>query len=147
MESREVLENPDCGPLTDQISPLQSECLATAVELCAILRQEAEVLKRFAGPELMGLLPRKEYLVIELQGKLEALKETGTGPLKVSGPLKTILREIDKLNVANGVFIRESLSYWRGLLEIFFPPGYGPGGKALRCPALPPKGWALRREI
>ncbi len=56
-------------------SPFQSECLATALELLEVLRKEAEILRRFAGAELLRLVPKKEYLVSELEWKLEAARE------------------------------------------------------------------------
>ena len=59
----ESLSHP--GALPNQDSPFQSECLVTALELLEILREEAEILKRFAGAELLRLVPRKEFLVSE----------------------------------------------------------------------------------
>ncbi len=65
------------GALPDPNSPFNSECLPTALELLAVLREEAEILRRFAGAELLRLVPRKEYLVSELEWKLESAKKQG----------------------------------------------------------------------
>ena len=102
---------------------------ASALELLEVLREEAEILRRFAGAELLRLVPKKEYLVSELEWKLEAAREAGEGFLPASDSFKALLREISKLNTSNGVFIEKSLSYWQDLFSIFSPPGYGPAGK------------------
>ena len=133
--------------LPNQESPFHSECLSTALELLEALREEAEILKRFAGAELLRLVPKKEYLVSELEWKLEAARQAGEGIFTASGPFKALLREIIKLNTANGVFIEKTLSYWQDLLAIFTPPSYGSTGKKARRPARPPKGLTFVREI
>jgi hypothetical protein len=135
------------GVSPDQTSPFQSECLATALDLLEVLRSEAEILRRFAGAELLRLVPKKEYLVSELEWKLQSAKEAGEGVLSASDSFKALLSEIIKLNTSNGVFIEKSLSYWRDFLSIFTPPSYGPSGKKARRPARPPKGRTFTREI
>ncbi len=133
--------------LPNQDSLFHSECLTTALELLEALREEAEILRRFSGAELLRLVPKKEYLVNELEWKLESARQSGGGPFTVSGPFKALLGEIIKLNTSNGVFIEKSLSYWQDLLAIFSPPSYGPAGKKARRPARPPKGLTFAREI
>ncbi len=131
----------------DRTSPFQSECLPTALELLDVLRNEAEILSRFAGAELLRLVPRKEYLVSELEWKLQSAKEEGEGFLPASDSFKALLGEISKLNTSNGVFIEKSLSYWQDFLSIFSPPSYGPAGKKAGRQARPPKGLTFAREI
>lgn len=138
---------PHPGVLPNQDSPFHSECLATALELLEVLREEAEILRRFAGAELLALLPKKEYLVNELEWKLDSARQAGEGPLTVSDSFKALLGEIVKLNTSNGVFIEKTLSYWQDFLAIFSPPSYGPAGKKARRPARPPKGITFKREI
>jgi flagellar biosynthesis/type III secretory pathway chaperone len=135
------------GVLPTEDSPFHSECLATALELLEVLREEAEILKRFAGAELLALIPKKEYLVNELEWKLESAKRAGEGSFTVPGSFKALLGEIVKLNTSNGVFIEKTLSYWQDFLAIFSPPSYGPAGKKARRPARPPKGLSFTREI
>ena len=128
-------------------SPFHSECLPTALELLEVLRNEAEILKRFAGAELLKLVPKKEYLVTELEWKLQSAKEAGEGFVPASDSFKALLSEISKLNTSNGVFIERSLSFWRDFLSIFSPPSYGPAGKKAKRGARPPKGRTFAREI
>jgi flagellar biosynthesis/type III secretory pathway chaperone len=143
-----VFENPlHPDALPDANSPFKSECLPTALELLAVLRQEAEILRRFAGAELLELVPKKEYLVCELEWKLKSADLAELGSIRASDSFKALLDEISKLNTSNGVFIEKSLSYWEDLLSIFMPPSYGPTGKAARRPPGSLKGMAFRREI
>jgi flagellar biosynthesis/type III secretory pathway chaperone len=135
------------GALPDQDSPFHSECLATALELLEVLREEAGILKRFAGAELLRLVPKKEYLVRELEWKLQSAKDAGVGFLPVSDSFKALLREIEKLNTSNGAFIGKAISYWQDLLSVFLPQGYGPAGKKSRRPARAPRGVTFEREI
>jgi flagellar biosynthesis/type III secretory pathway chaperone len=128
-------------------SPFQSEFLPTALELLDVLRNEAEILRRFAGAELLQLVPKKEYLVNELEWKLQSAKNAGDGFLPASDPLKALLCEIDQLNTSNGLFIEKSLSYWQDLFSIFSPPSYGPAGKNAKRPVRAPKGRTFEREI
>ncbi len=130
--------------MPDQDSPFHSECLATALELLEVLREEAGILKRFAGAELLRLVPKKEYLVRELEWKLQSAKEAGKAFFRLRTPLRPCLREIDKLNTSNGVFIEKSISYWQDLLSVFLPQGYGPAGKKTRRPARAPRGAYVR---
>jgi hypothetical protein len=119
----------------------------TALELHEVLREEAEILRRFAGAELLRLVPRKEFLVSEMEWKLEAAKEAGAGPFTASDSFKLLLGEISTLNASNGAFIEKTLSYWQDLLSIFLPPSYGPAGKAGRSPAGSLRGLTFEREI
>jgi len=146
--SPEVFESlTPSGAVADYNSPFQSECLATALDLLNVLRNEAEILKRFAGPELLQLVPKKEYLVNELEWKLQSAKDAGGGFLPASDPLKVLFREIDVLNTSNGVFMEKALSYWQDLLSVFLPQIYGPAGKKAMRPGCAPRGLAFEREI
>jgi flagellar biosynthesis/type III secretory pathway chaperone len=135
------------GVLPNEESPFHSECLATALELLEVLREEAEIIRRFAGAELLALIPKKEYLVNELEWKLESARQAGEGSLTVPDSFKALLGEIVKLNTSNGVFIEKTLSYWQDFLAIFSPPSYGPAGKKARRPTRPPKGITFTREV
>ena len=143
-----VFENPaHPDALPDQNSPFKSECLPTALELLAVLRQEAEILKRFAGAELLELVPKKEYLVNELEWKLKSAGVSDLAAIRASDSFKALLDEITKLNASNGIFIEKSLYYWQDLLSIFMPPSYGPAGEKIKGPARAPKGVAFSREV
>ena len=141
----ETIQNPGASP--DSCSPFYSECLSTALELLEILEQEARILRRFAGDELLTLIPKKEYLVSELEWKLESARNSGADNYAVSDDFKALISEINKLNTSNGVFIEKSLSYWQDLLAIFLPPSYGPTGKASRRVPSSPRGVAFSREV
>lgn len=141
----ESLSHP--GALPNQDSPFQSECLVTALELLEILREEAEILKRFAGAELLRLVPRKEFLVSEMEWKLQSAREAGEGSFTASESFKVLLGEISQLNASNGAFIEKTLSYWQDLLSIFLPPSYGPAGKTAMGPARSLRGLSFQREI
>ncbi len=138
---------PHPGVLPNQDSPFHSECLATALELLEVLQAEAAILRRFTGAELLALLPKKEYLVNELEWKLESARQAVEGPLTVSDSFKALVGEIVELNTSNGVFIEKTLSYWQDFLALFSPPSYGPAGKKAKGPTRPPKGITFKREI
>jgi flagellar biosynthesis/type III secretory pathway chaperone len=131
----------------DRDSPFHSACLSTALELLEVLREEAGILRRFKGAELLRLVPRKEYLVRELEWKLQSVKDAGEGFLPVSESYRALLCEIERLNTSNGVFIEKAISYWQDLFAIFSPPGYGPAGKKSMRRARSPRGLSFEREI
>lgn len=141
----QTIQNP--GAFTDSSSPFYSECLSSALELFEILQQEERILKRFAGAELLALVPKKEYLVCELEWKLEAARNSGADNGVVSDAFKALIGEITRLNTSNGVFIEKSLSYWQDLLAIFVPPSYGPSGKASTRLPSSPRGVSFSREV
>jgi len=133
--------------LPDSSSPFCSECLSSALDLLEILQEESRILKRFAGAELLALVPKKEYIVNELEWKLESVRESGANNFAASDTFKALMGEINKLNTSNGVFIEKSLSYWQDLMGIFMPPSYGPTGKASRRMPSSPRGAAFSREV
>ncbi|MGC9964843.1 MAG: hypothetical protein ABSE08_05520 [Syntrophobacteraceae bacterium] len=135
------------GALPDQDSPFHSECLTTALELLEVLREEAGILRRFEGAELLRLVPKKEYLVRELEWKLQSAKDGGKGSLPASDSYQALLREIEGLNTSNGAFIEKAISYWQDLFSVFSPQGYGPAGKKAMGGARSPRGLAFEREI
>ncbi len=149
MESNSVMFEslPHPGVLPDQNSPFQSECIASALELLGVLREEAGILKRFAGAELLRLVPKKEYLVSELEWKIRSARNEGGSFMPASDSFKAVLREIDELNTTNGVFIEKSLAYWQDLLSVLLPQGYGPAGKKTKRPACSQRGLTYEREI
>jgi flagellar biosynthesis/type III secretory pathway chaperone len=125
----------------------ESECLAAASELRELLKEEADVLSRFAGTELLWLTPRKESLINEMGWKLNSLKCLEGEPLRISHALKEVLSDIDRLNRSNGVFIQRSLAHWEDFLTIFSPPSYGRGGDTPRPLVSQPRGRAFSREV
>jgi len=142
----ETLPHP--GALPDVDSHFHSECLNSAMELLDVLEAEAQLLRRFAGPELLALVPKKEYLVSELEWKLKSAREAGADAFTGSASFRDLLGRISRLNTSNGVFIKKSLSYWRDLLSVLLPPGYGPGGSVASVRPQPtPKGMAFRRKV
>ena len=141
----ESLSHP--GALPNQDSPFQSECLVTALELLEILREEAEILKRFAGAEPPAACP-KERVSGQRNGVETPISQRSRGGIfTASESFKVLLGEISQLNASNGAFIEKTLSYWQDLLSIFLPPSYGPAGKTAMGPARSLRGLSFRREI
>lgn len=139
LESESVLRS---DTLRNDSASTESDCIAAALELQLILKEEADILRRFAANELLRLLPRKEFSIGELQGQLNVLKDAN-----LSDPLRNLLSEIDVMNRSNRLFIKRSLSHWRNLISIFSPPSYGPsfdGSKVVQPPA---RGLTFSREI
>lgn len=124
-----------------------SEFLATALELLETLRAEEKILRRFSAPELLALLPKKEYLVNELGWKLRSARESKADSFTVSDSFKGILVQICKLNTSNGVFIKRSLFYWRDLESILLPSAYSRSGKKGAPFLRPPSGLTFAQEI
>jgi flagellar biosynthesis/type III secretory pathway chaperone len=135
------------GKSPDPKSPFCSECLSTALELLDCLKAEASILRRFAGTELMTLIPRKEYLVSELKWKIEGAGEAGEDLFSAPDSFKALLEDIDKLNNSNGLFIKKSISYWQGLLSVFSPPSYDHAGNFARRLPRSPNGIAFRKKV
>ncbi len=131
----------------DHVGSSESECLTTALELRELLEEEADVLKRFAGAELLWLVSRKESLINEMGWKINALKRQYGESLRISDTLKEVLGDIDRLNRSNGIFIERSLAHWEDFLTIFSPPSYKPGGDTTRLPIPAQRGRAFCREI
>ncbi len=126
---------------------VESECLNAALDLRKTLQEEADVLKRFAGPELLLLIPRKEFLISELGSRLNDLRSSRDDRPQVSDSLKALLGEIDALNRSNSLFIQRSLSYWHDLMSIFSPPAYGPARDGARPNIPAPRGLSFSREV
>ncbi|MDR3570024.1 MAG: hypothetical protein P4L43_18530 [Syntrophobacteraceae bacterium] len=124
-----------------------SRFVSTALELLEALRAEEQIIRRFSAAELLALLPKKEYLVNELEWKLRAAKDSNEPCFAVSDSFKAILAEISRLNTANGVFIERSLSYWQDLQAILLPPGYSRTGGKGATSARPPRGLTFQQEI
>lgn len=124
---------------------LEAECLVAATELQSILEEEALILKRFGGAELLPLVSRKQFTICELARKLDSLRPSQSGLLDLSEPLKQKLRIINAMNHSNRYFIQDSLSLCRDMLSILRPPSYGPtnGTKAPHAP----KGRSFNREV
>ncbi len=125
----------------------ESDCVAAALELQLILKEEADILKRFASNELLRLLPRKEFSIGELQRQLNVLKGADGTHAKLSDPLKNLLREIDAMNRSNRLFIERSLSHWQDLISVFSPPSYGPNLDGTKSAQPPARGLTFCREI
>ena len=125
----------------------ETEFFGTALELLETLRAEEQILKRFSGPELLALLPQKEYLANELEWKLRSAKESASDSFEVSDSFRALLDEIKRQNASNGVFIQRSLSYWQDLEAILLPPGYGRTGRKGPGSMRPPRGVTFRQEV
>ncbi len=124
--------------------PCDPELLGAALELLETLKAEEQILRRFSAAELLSLLPRKEYLVNELGWKLRAAMGDGQS---ISNSFQPLLAEINRRNTANGVFIKQTLSYWRDLQAILMPAGYGRSGRLGPPSRQPPNGITFQREI
>ena len=102
-----------------------------AEQLEQLLRQEAETLRRFENQELLKILHRKESLILELAEKLNDFEKVKNGHRDMSrGPqylsLKNCLREIEKLNRSNRVFIEGALSHYEHFIDCLCPSCYHP---------------------
>ena len=111
------------------VSKAGDECTATAIELLEVLKEEAAILRRFAGGELPALLSKKEFLVSEFGEKLGALKTCGDaqgpGAVSLSPALRRLIGGIRDLNESNRCFISNTLGYWQDFIAALFPPNYG----------------------
>ncbi len=109
-------------------------CLVSAKELLDLLREESAALKVFDAESLLLLLSTKEYLVNDLSRCIRRLgwreggskKEDSPGAEGFAEPLREMLREIDRLNMFNRVFIEHSLDHWQQLMATMELPAYGP---------------------
>ena len=139
----------DIGPcLSSRISgDPELECIGAARELQMVLEEESELLRRFAGAELVRLLSRKEFSIEDLFNKLEGLKASRGGKNAVTGPLREILEKIEAMNRSNRIFIQSSLSHWQDLLSLLCPTGYGPTAEMGKSGTPAPKGLSFSREI
>ncbi len=124
----------------------EKPCLDCARRLHQTLEQEALVLKKFSGSELLPLIATKEFQVGELGRELARLKD-GREKISLSGPLRDVLTSIERLNRSNRLFVQSSLAYWQELLSILCPAGYGPGAEAQKSGSQTPKGLSFSREI
>lgn len=124
-----------------------TEFLGTALELLDALEAEEKILKKFSAAELLALLPKKEYLINELEWKLRSAKKSNADSFAVSDSFKALLAKICKLNASNGVFIEKSLSYWQDLQSILLPPGYSRSGRKVGRPVRAPKGLTFERKV
>ncbi len=127
-------------------SEAELQCLDCARRLHQTLEQEARVLKKFAGSELLPVITAKEFQVDELGRELERLKD-GREKVPLSGPLRDVLASIEGLNRSNELFVQSALAYWRDFLSLLCPACYGPGAEAHKGGMPAPKGLSFSREI
>lgn len=150
------------------------DCLLAATQLLNVVGEETKALHVFNSDLLLRLITQKEALVRELAIKLSTLKSNAGLPRQaagssggaedIAGPaphtlmaaevahkrpmLKEILRQIERNNEVNRIFIEGSLTYGQELLDVFIPGTYGVDqeGQAER---LTPntKGLALDKEV
>jgi flagellar biosynthesis/type III secretory pathway chaperone len=150
------------------------DCLLAATQLLNVIGEETDALHTFNSDLLLQLITQKEALVRELAAKLNTLKNNAGLPRRAADPsggaehiaglsphkpmapevahenpkLREILRQIERNNEVNRIFIEGSLTYGQELLELFTPGTYvvGQEGQAER---LTPntKGLALNREV
>lgn len=136
-----------CGMTQSSVTEVESECLSAARELHQVLKEEADILRRFAKADLLRLISRKELLINELGQKLECLKKADGRRVSISASLIDLLGKIDKLNRSNRFFIQRSLAHWQDLLSIFIPSGYRPSGRSSKPGSAAPRGFAFSREV
>ncbi len=128
-------------------------CISKADSLLQLLKEEAEMLRKFKSDALLGILPRKERLSVELRESVlllkEQEKESGIDE-KTSADYNTLrrsLKEIAQLNESNRIFINGSLTYCNELLDCYGSSGYGPGMReAARRRPINCKGLVFRKE-
>jgi hypothetical protein len=125
----------------------ETECISAARELLLALKEEADILRRFAKADLLRLISKKEFLINELGQKLQCLKNEDGQIIAISEPLKDLLKQIEQLNRSNQFFIQRSLAYWQDLLSIFIPTGYRPPGGSTNTGSAAPKGFSFSREV
>ncbi len=109
-------------------------CLVSAQELLDLLKEESLVLKAFDADRLLPLLSAKEYLANDLSRCIQRLgwreggreKELSPSVAGRSGQLREMLREIERLNMFNRMFIEHSLDHWQKLITTMELPVYGP---------------------
>jgi flagellar biosynthesis/type III secretory pathway chaperone len=138
--------------LTAEQKEWVESCIVVSDQLLEVLREESEALRRFDSEELMGLLPRKEYFVKELHERIGPLKEIASEKRAPKDDryelLKNRLKEIDRCNRDNRVFVEGTLDFWRDLLAILSPSSYSRGqtGNVVSKPG-PYKGISFHTEI
>ncbi|MFP5211826.1 MAG: hypothetical protein ACLGPL_00460 [Acidobacteriota bacterium] len=132
----------------EEVRTTLRECASTVEEMLDVLREEARILRRFDGKELIGLLPRKEFLVAELAERLSSLRKVREEAGDDLEPIRQALGEVEDLNRSNRVFVEGTMDYWQGLLTILQPASYGPGMEdGARKAGAAYKGLAFRREV
>ena len=97
-----------------------------ASQLLQLVREEALVLERLDGNQLLELLPRKEALVRLLEQRMAA-PDVLSGQSEneaVRGTLRECLAQIRAENQRNRRFIENSLEYWRDLVGLLVPATY-----------------------
>ena len=150
------------------------DCLLAATQLLNVVGEETKALHAFNSDLLLRLITQKEALVRELAFKLNTLKSNAGLPRQAANPsggaddiaglsphtlmasevahkrpmLKEILRQIERNNKVNQIFIEGSLTYGQELLDLFIPATYAVGqeGQAERL-TLNTKGLALDKEV
>jgi len=120
------------------------EIFSLLEELKETLREEKQLLKKLDHKGLMNLLPRKLFLVdqIERAGQLGHLKPKAL--LEMPGA-KEVITEIKALNETNKIFAEESLSLVKDFLSVLLPKNYRQDGKTQTAP-VPSKGVTLNME-
>jgi hypothetical protein len=149
------------------------DCISAAHQLLSLLQEETEALKGFQCEALLPLLTRKDTLIKDISVKIgrfrsspEPSARTDVHPeaeyahacpqadSMLSGKqdkrviLRNLLREIERCNDTNRVFIEGSLNYWQDLLNLILPGTYtlDQDGQAARQTVIS-KGLALNKEI
>lgn len=120
------------------------EIFSLLEELKETLKEEKQFLKKMDRTGLMNLLPRKLFLVdqIERAARLGSLNPKVL--LEIPGA-KEVLTEIKALNETNRTFAEESLSLVKDFLSALLPKNYRQDGKTQTAP-LPSKGVTLNME-
>lgn len=113
-------------------------------ELKSALEEENRLLKKMDRKGLMELLPRKLFLVEQLE-KLGQDDSPLASLVKENLDLKRALSDIKTLNETNRFFVEESLSLWNDFLSVLLPKQYRQDGRTETAP-VPYRGVTLRME-
>ncbi|MCX7822985.1 MAG: hypothetical protein N2260_06050 [Syntrophobacterales bacterium] len=122
---------------------LSEEIFSLLGELKLVLEEETRLLKRMDRGGLIALLPRKLFLVEQLEKMSIYLKDLKSSSHAIE--LKRIISEIKFLNDTNRIFTEEALSLWNDLLSAILPKHYRNDGKTETAP-VPLKGVTLKVE-
>jgi flagellar biosynthesis/type III secretory pathway chaperone len=120
------------------------EIFSLLEELKLTLDEEKRLLKKMDRTGLMALLPRKLFLINQLEQASRDSK-LNTSLVNENAELKKTLSEIKNLNDTNRLFVEESLSLWNDFLSVLLPKQYRQDGSTDTVP-VPYRGVTLRME-
>ncbi|MEJ5300773.1 MAG: hypothetical protein WHS38_07275 [Thermodesulforhabdaceae bacterium] len=124
--------------------PRPEEIFSLLEEFRQVLIEEKQFLKKMDRTGLMNLLPRKLFLVDQIE-KVARLETLDPKALLEIPNIREILSEIKILNETNKTFVEEALSLCNDFLSVLLPKNYCQNGKT-ETALLPPKGINLSME-